>query len=159
MARITTVAGLVPHPGDFVYIPQSGWVADFAYSSAGPSDPVSATLLARCTSHSWMRHMFAGACPQQADVTASGVVSALAIPRAALFAEMLKLAVRFGAPGFDLAAVTPAQTALLNPRIETDGNRIEGAVWGGTYRISRARGCVTLDISWLPYKVSLTIRI
>jgi hypothetical protein len=160
MARITTVAELIPRPGDFVYIPQSGWAAEFAYSSAGPSDPVSATLLAKCTSHAWMRNMFTGACPQQASVTAAGgAVSALAIPRTALFAELLKLAVSFGAPSFDLASVTPAQNVLFNPRLDMDGNRMEGAVWGGTYRMVRARygGCVTLDISWAPYKVSITI--
>lgn len=162
MARITTVADLIPRPGDFVYIPQSGWVADFAYCSAGPSDPVSATLLARCTSHSWLRNMFTGASPQQPSVTAAGgAVSALAIPRTALFAELLKLAVTFGAPSFDLASVTPAQCVLFNPHLDMDGNRIEGAVWGGTYRMVRARygGCVTLDISWAPYKVAITIKL
>ncbi len=160
MARITTVADLIPRPGDFVYIPQSGWVADFAYSSAGPSDPVSATLLARCTSHPWLKNMFTGASPQQPSVTAAGgAVSALAIPRTALFAELLKLAVTFGAPSFDLASVTPAQNVLFNPRLEMDGTRMEGVIWGGTYRMMRARygGCVTLDLSWPPYKVTITI--
>lgn len=168
MARITTVAELIPRPGDFVYIPQSGWMADFSYSSAGPSDPVSATLLARCTGHPWLRNMFTGASPQQPSVTAaSGAVSAIAITRTALFAELLKLAVLFGAPAtggyasFDLSSVTPAQNALFNPRLDMGGDRMEGTMWGGTYRMVRARygGCVTLDISWAPYKVSITIRL
>ena len=160
MTRITTVADLRPRPGDFVFLPQSGWTADVAYSRAGPTDPVSAAMVARCASHPWLRHMLAGACPQQADVTpAVGAVSALSIPRAALFAELIKLAVSFGSPGFDVASVTPAQTALLNPRVDMDGSRVEGAVWGGTYRIIRARACVALDLAWPPYKVLFTIRL
>ena len=159
MARIASVADVRSRPGDFVFIPQSGWEAAFSYSSAGPSDPVATTMLARCTAHPWMRAVFAGACAQQADVTpAAATPAALCVPRTSIFSELLKLAVSFAAQGFDAASITEAQMVLLVPRISPDATAVDGALWGGRYRITRGRASVTLDVDWSPYKVSFVIR-
>ena len=167
---ITTVAGLGSIAGDFIFTPQSSWEASFSYCPpVYPSTPdysVSAALLARCSSHAWLRPMLAGAITQKADITepvsagatTGTAVTQIAIPRTAIFAELVNLAASFAAPSFDVASVTTAQRALLNPRFDMDGNRIEGGVWGGSYRVARARGSVTLEVSWAPYKASFTIR-
>ena len=167
MPPITTVADLGSIAGDFIFTPQSNWEASFSYCPPVYSTgdyTVSAALLARCSSHAWLRPMLAGAITQKPDITeptnSTGAtsVSQIAIPRAAIFAELVKLTASFAAPNFDVASVTTAQRALLNPRFDMDGNRIEGGVWGGSYRVSRARGSVTLEVSWAPYKASFTIR-
>ena len=167
MPPISTVADLGSIAGDFIFTPQSSWEASFSYCP--PVYPittdysVSTALVARCTSHAWLRPMLAGAIAQKADITEQAsagatTVTQIAIPRAAIFAELVKLTASFAAPSFDAASVTTAQRALLNPRFDMDGNRIEGGVWGGSYRVSRARGSVTLEVSWAPYKASFTIR-
>ena len=159
MARIVSVADVRSRPGDFLFIPQSGWEAAFSYTSAGPSDPVATTMLARCTAHPWMRAVFAGACAQQADLTPAGATAVpLCVPRTSIFSELLKLAVSFAAQGFDVAAITQAQMVLLNPRVSPNADAVDGALWGGRYRLTRGRASVTLDVDWSPYKISFVIR-
>lgn len=167
MPPITTVADLGSIAGDFIFIPQSNWEASFSYCPplyTSTTEAISATLLARCTGHAWLRPMLTGAITPKADITepaSSGAttVTQIVLPRAAIFAELVKLTAIFATPSFDVASVTTAQKALLNPRFDMDGNRIEGGICGGSYRVSRARGSVTLEVWWAPHKASFTIRL
>jgi hypothetical protein len=54
--------------------------------------------------------------------------------------------------------LTPAQYALLNPHISADDHTLEGEMRGTTYSVKRAKRGVTIEVSWPPYKVTITIR-